>query len=182
MRYKSITSHLKPYVMLSRRKTTINHMFAASVAPHDKFQDSTVRDAIFLLQQNPDQDLRCVYCGAEAETWDHIFATVKNGQFSGYGNRIGNLLPCCGRCNSRKGNKEWSAFLHTLGLDPVDLEHRHRVIANYIERYTVVDDPLTNSEDTKALHEIYQNILRLMEEGDRIAARVRQSRRSGGPL
>jgi len=30
MRYKSIIGHLRPYTMLSRRRTTINHAFAAA--------------------------------------------------------------------------------------------------------------------------------------------------------
>lgn len=100
MRYPTVRNHLKPYVMVSRRKTTINHAFAAAIAPSDDYDVQRVRQALALLGQDPDQDLRCAYCGATAQTWDHVFATVKDSRFSGYGHRLGNLLPCCKFCNS----------------------------------------------------------------------------------
>ena len=74
MQLKSIASHLRPYRMLARRRTTINHMFAAAIAPHDLFDEERVREAVALLGNDPDSDLACAYCGELAETWDHVFA------------------------------------------------------------------------------------------------------------
>ena len=105
MRYKDIRRYLKPYSMVASRATTINHAFAACIAPCDKYDEEVMRKAIIALGQDPDSDLLCVYCGDEAETWDHIHATVREKKFSGHGHRIGNLLPCCKTCNSKKGNK-----------------------------------------------------------------------------
>ena len=42
MKAKSIATHLRPYVMLARRRTTINHAFAAAVAPSDTYDESRV--------------------------------------------------------------------------------------------------------------------------------------------
>ena len=78
MHYSSIKAHLKPYGIVARRATTIHHAFAAAIAPHDDYVDECVRHAVELLGQDPDSDLRCVYCDAMAQTWDHVFATVKS--------------------------------------------------------------------------------------------------------
>lgn len=118
MRLKSIATHLRPYLMLARRRTTINHAFAAAVAPSDTYDEARTREALLVLGLNPDGELECAYCGELAETWDHVFATVRNSRFSGYGHRLGNLMPCCKPCNSRKGNKHWQAHLETLQLSP----------------------------------------------------------------
>ena len=54
MRYSTVRNHLKPYVIVSRRKTTINHAFAAAVAPSDAYDELRVREAIYILGQDPD--------------------------------------------------------------------------------------------------------------------------------
>ena len=114
MHYSTIRSHLKPYVIVARRRTTINHAFAAAIAPSDEYVADTVREAMQALGQDSER-LLCVYCSAPAQTWDHVFATVKNSNFSGHGHRLGNLLPCCKPCNSAKGNKNWRLFIEQLG-------------------------------------------------------------------
>ena len=95
MHYSSIRSHLKPYVIVARRKSTISHAFAAAIAPSDVYSEDQVRGAITELAMNPDEDLVCAYCGVKAQTWDHVYATVRDTHFSGFGHRLGNLLPCC---------------------------------------------------------------------------------------
>lgn len=50
-------------------------------------------------------DEKCVYCGIEATTLDHIVPKSKGGS-----NRNYNLVPCCRPCNQGKGNMaldEW---------------------------------------------------------------------------
>jgi hypothetical protein len=115
MRYPSIEAHLKPYNIVARRASTINHAFAAAIAPSDTYEKNRVRESISLLGQDPDDDLLCVSCNAPAQTWDHVFATVRQTRFSGVGHRLGNLVPCCKPCNSEKGNKHWDAFLRQKG-------------------------------------------------------------------
>jgi hypothetical protein len=115
VRYSSIRIHLRPYNIVARRATTINHAFAAAIAPSDAYEEARIREAIRLLGQDPDTDLMCVYCDAPAKTWDHVFATVKQTKFSGFGHRLGNLVPCCKPCNSEKGNKPWDTFLRSRG-------------------------------------------------------------------
>lgn len=173
MRFKSIASHLRPYVMLSRRRTTINHAFASAIAPSDPYDEGRIRDALALLGLDPDMDLACAYCGEAAETWDHVFATVQNSRFSGHGHRIGNLLPCCKPCNSRKGNKPWKAHLEGIDLPEAVLEFRRQRITEFLSTYGVLDPPRAETEDQIRLNEIQHQVLDLLGEGDRIAARIR---------
>lgn len=49
MRIRSIASHLRPYVMLARRRTTVNHAFAAAVEPSDTYDETTVFEAMLVL-------------------------------------------------------------------------------------------------------------------------------------
>jgi hypothetical protein len=172
MHYSSIKSHLKPYVIVARRKTTINHAFAAAIAPSDEYSDSRVREAILALGQDPDQALYCAYCGAPAQTWDHVFATVKDSHFSGYGHRLGNLLPCCKPCNSAKGNKDWRIYLASLNLP--NNEEQVVLISAYLTKYATVDAMPQKSPDYKRLLQIKEQVMVLLAEADQIAKVIRE--------
>jgi hypothetical protein len=43
---KSIRSHLAPYSIFSKRKTTIAHAFASALAPSDEFDKEKVEAAL----------------------------------------------------------------------------------------------------------------------------------------
>jgi len=176
MRYTSIATHLAPYIMLSRRRTTINHAFAAAIAPNDSYDEGRVRQAVLDLGQDPDKPLLCAYCHASAETWDHVFATVRNSRFSGHGHRLGNLLPCCKACNSAKGNKHWRAHLDSIRCSELDRRQRASAITGYLDRYSAVDDTDEATADLLALEAIRQQVLALLAQGDEIAARIRRDR------
>lgn len=49
---------------------------------------------------------KCAYCEHAASTFDHVTALSQGGC-----NHIGNLVPCCERCNKRKGTKSLLSFL-----------------------------------------------------------------------
>ena len=111
MKKDSIKRHLSPYSIFKKRATTINHAFASALAEYEEYNESRVTDAIRALGQDPDSHLDCVYCDKPAETWDHVFGLVIAKEYSGYGHVLGNLVPCCKDCNSKKGNKNWKDFL-----------------------------------------------------------------------
>jgi 5-methylcytosine-specific restriction endonuclease McrA len=178
MRYTDIKLHLKPYSIVARRRTTINHAFAASVAPHDEFDDERVRDALKLLGQDPDCLVMCAYCGTAAETWDHVFATVEKTQFSGYGHRLGNLLPCCKPCNSRKGNKDWRVFLKLLGLPENLRKERESRIAAYLDRYRVVDVIPEHLQEYQELMRLRLQVLEIFQRADALASAIRAKAKS----
>ncbi len=63
-----------------KRRTTINHAFASAIAPSDNYDEKNINEALEFLGQNPNEDLKCVFCNDEAETWDHLVGLVKNGE------------------------------------------------------------------------------------------------------
>jgi hypothetical protein len=158
--------------MVASRTTTINHAFAASIAPCDTFDDQRMRKAIVALGQDPDSALRCAYCGGEAETWDHIHATVRDKKFSGHGHRIGNLLPCCKTCNSKKGNKDWRTFLRTLRNDARRNE-REACIDAYLKSYCTPDAIPEHLPEYKELQDLHRQVLELLKRADELASIVR---------
>jgi hypothetical protein len=174
MRYSTVRSHLKPYVIVARRKTTINHAFAAAIAPSDRYDEAWVREAISTLGQDPDQDLLCAYCGALAQTWDHVFATVKNSTFSGHGHRLGNLLPCCKPCNSAKGNKDWRPFLSQMQLPDNTYQTTVCHIEAYLSKYEVHDSIPEQSPEYARILQIKDQVIELMAEADQLAKLVRE--------
>ncbi|HVV70377.1 MAG TPA: hypothetical protein VHI52_02590 [Verrucomicrobiae bacterium] len=174
MRYTSIKDHLKVYSIVAKRTTTINHAFAAAVAPHDEFDDGRVREAMRVLGQDPDGEILCAYCGGTAETWDHVRATVAKKEFSGHGHRLGNLLPCCKACNSKKGNKDWQAYLGQMKLTEAVRAERVERIAGYLEKYGVVDAVLEASEEYRELVKLREEILERFKRADELAEKIRK--------
>lgn len=173
MHYSSIRSHLKPYVIVARRKSTISHAFAAAIAPSDSYSEIQVRAAMTELAMSPDEDLMCAYCGVKAQTWDHVYATVRNTHFSGFGHRLGNLLPCCKSCNSSKGNKDWDRFLNGLALSPdLHLARRTRITA-HLARYFVQDVIPDHLPEYKQLLEIKRQVMELLAQADELAKIIR---------
>ena len=173
MYYSDIRRYLKPYSIEANRTTTITHAFAAAIAPSDIYDDKQIREAVATLRQNPDEPLECVYCWALAETWDHLFATVKKKQFSGFGHRVGNLVPCCKPCNSKKGNKPWQTYLSQRGLPQAMLDERTRRIAGFVDRYGRKDEIPDQLPEYQRLGEIRLQILDLIREADGIARNLR---------
>jgi hypothetical protein len=97
---------------------------------------------------------------------------VKDSRFSGHGHRLGNLLPCCKPCNSRKGNKPWQAHLASLALTEEELAERAEAITRHIDLFGMVDEHALATPDHQRLDQIRGQILALMTEGDEIAARI----------
>lgn len=173
MKYASIKKHLKPYSIYKNRKTTINHAFSSSIAPCDEFDDKKIREAVIQLGQNPNEELICVYCGHLAETWDHVFATVFDSEFSGSGHRIGNLVPCCKSCNSKKGSKDWNEYFSVLKIDERAKSLRVNVLSEYLKRYYFKDPVHTGMKEYQALLDIRNKVIGLFKEADVIAEQIR---------
>jgi len=178
MKKESIKSHLKPYSILQKRETTINHAFASAVAPNDMYDENIVSEAIKYLGQDPNRDLFCVYCGKKAETWDHVHSLVKDMNFSGYGHVIGNLLPCCKQCNSEKGSKTWVDYLNGKRISKTVKNKRKARIKAYIDRYLPrgIDYNVLKSKYTSDINEyesIKSKIFLLMKRADKLASSIR---------
>ena len=173
MKIKDIKRHLQPYSIINKRSTTINHAFASAIAPNDSYNEKKIKRAIETLGQDPANDLFCVYCGKLAETWDHAFGLVKDSNFSGYGHVVGNLVPCCKSCNSKKGNKNWKVFLSGMP----NSENRIKLLSKYFNKYiNVINyDDIKINPDYKKLNNIKNDIFRLMKKADILAFKIRST-------
>ncbi|MBI5888371.1 MAG: hypothetical protein HZB82_06650 [Deltaproteobacteria bacterium] len=181
MKKQSIKSHLKPYSIFQKRKTTINHAFASALAPTDDYNEQHVNNAINSLYQNPDSDLICVYCDNTAETWDHLVGLVKEGNLRGYGHQIGNLVPCCKECNSKKGSKDWQEFIDSEKQDEEKRSRLKRCLQTYIEHFAKpVDINTINTEMPNEYMEylgIREQIFSLMKRADTLVEIIRNNKK-----
>jgi 5-methylcytosine-specific restriction endonuclease McrA len=178
VRAKSIASHLKPYSILKKRRTTIAHAFASALAPTDVYDEDKVITALRALRQDPD-NLRCVYCFEPAQTWDHLFNLVKNGESNGHGHQIGNLVPCCRHCNSAKGGKTFEAYIDSLV--PFDLKRRAalKALLHAHAQLTKTSDSRPSLRERillKKYREIQDHVLSLLREADTCASEIRAER------
>lgn len=179
MKKDTIRKHLRAYSIYNRRRTTINHAFASAIAYIGEYDETEMSEALKGLGQDPESDLICVYCDEKlAETWDHIFALVKNNEYSGYGHTIGNLLPCCKECNSKKGNKNWLQFISENYGDNERKQFKINQINNYINSYldtfpTIDDMKKICPSKVKEYDEIKEQILSFMKKADGIADEIR---------
>ena len=51
-------------------------------------------------------DFKCAYCGGDAECRDHVVPFYRGGT-----NWLWNIVPCCNRCNNRKGAGTLESFV-----------------------------------------------------------------------
>jgi len=177
VKLSAIKSHLRPYSIVQRRKTTINHAFASALAPCDEYDEKRLAQAMALLGQEDLDNLGCVYCGSPAETWDHLVGLVKDSQLYGYGHQLGNLVPCCRGCNSQKGNRDWREFLRTKIRAGAECERVERRLAEYLATYaTEINLGLAQEEhpaEWQRYNEIKRQFFELMAEADRLAGELR---------
>lgn len=171
-----IRHHLSPYSILGKRRTTISHAFASALAPYDTFDNAKITVALAVLGQDAGSDLECVYCDAKAQTWDHLVGLVMRGELNGYGHQIGNLVPCCKPCNSRKGNREWKAFLRETIPDQQLYLLKEQQISQYLATYATpidISHAAALEQEWKRYNEIKLEIFKLMQEADELATRLR---------
>jgi len=177
MKAASIATHLRPYSILQKRTTTINHAFASAIAPAEALIGARLNEALRVLDQSAEGDLFCVYCDRPAETWDHLVALVRAGEMSGYGHTFSNPVAACRDCNSKKGNKEWRSWLRAFRRDP---EVRISRIQRYIEfcgsaMRSVEDLKRVAPQEMERYAAVRHQVLDLLREADRLADEIRSA-------
>ena len=173
---EDIKRHLKTYSIYNKRRTTINHAFASAIAPSDDFNEEKMNEALKFLGQNPNEDLKCVFCNKYAETWDHLVGLVKNGELRGYGHQIGNLVPCCKQCNSKKGSKEFDSFINESYFDKKELIELLSLYQTKFAKEINLDLlKERNPDDYNAFLKIKQEVFNLMGKADALAEKLRKS-------
>jgi hypothetical protein len=179
MKYSSIRTHLQPFSIYAKRSTTINHAFASAIAPQDEYDAALIAEAVRNLGQDPNAELVCVYCDDRpADTWDHVTGLVKDKRYAGHGHTLANLLPCCSRCNSQKGGKDWHDFLASTIPDEAKRAAKIAHLEGYLARYgreAFGHEDITRllPEEMRELAAIQARILELMREADAVAGVIR---------
>jgi len=146
--------------------------------------EPVLQGALSDLGQDPEADLRCVYCDERpAQTWDHVSSLVKDGKYAGYGHVLGNLLPCCQQCNSRKGGKDWREFLDAELRDDEKRSAKVALLEAYLLRYRPARysyDEINEllPREVERLQELQRSILALMQESDTVAREIRDKVRA----
>jgi hypothetical protein len=158
-------------------------MFASAIAPVDPYSEADVLLGLEMLAQSDSDELLCVYCDGPAETWDHLQALVLGGQFSGHGHQLGNLVPSCKSCNSKKGNKDYRVFLRGGMISAADAEVRIERIGRYSAHFLPRPMPQGEYErlwprEMAELRDLQAQILTLMQTADVRAADLREKARS----
>lgn len=122
---------------LKGRSSTISNAFAISVTPFIRPSNEELEEYYRLLDIEEGQ---CAYCLGFGNGKDHLKPLVSNGMPTGYITDIHNLVPCCQRCNSSKGSKQFQnwyksqenlARLRGLGLSDEIIERRYTIISEY---------------------------------------------------
>ena len=179
MKKEDIKRHLNTYSIYNKRRTTINHAFASAIAPSDSYNEKKISEALEFLGQNPNEDLKCVFCNDDAETWDHLVGLVKNGELRGFGHQIGNLVPCCKKCNSKKGSKEFDKFIKEYDKIFFDKDELIELLSKYQKRFAkeINLDLLKEKaySEYQEFLELKQKIFKLMEQADNIAEKLREN-------
>lgn len=178
MKKQSIKKHLREYSIVQKRITTINHAFASAIAPNDNYNEDRIDKAIKALGQEPHDELLCFYCNKPAETWDHVYALVKDNQYFGYGHVVGNLLPSCKKCNSEKGNQECASFINKKVSNLSVRDKKISILKRYLkeflpERYGYNEIKEVCYNEFKQYEKIKKAIIQKMTQADSVAKKIR---------
>lgn len=126
----------------SSRTSTITKTMYSSILPYKKFDLNKAEEKFDRLGG------KCIYCGKDAETWDHLKALIVDTKPSGYYSELNNSVPCCGKCNSSKGNrdiKEWldgnTEYLNGTFGAKNERKNIIKRINKDIKKETVLDKP-----------------------------------------
>ena len=179
MKKEDIKRHLKTYSVYDKRRTTINHAFASAIAPSDDYSEKIINEILYFLGQNPDSELMCVFCDLPAETWDHLVGLVKGGELRGYGHQVGNLIPCCKECNSKKGSKDFERSINESGRVNKGKEDLIFLLQKYQEKFAKEID-LTSLQNKLPevfleFQKIKNEMFELMKKADLIASKLREN-------
>lgn len=174
MNLKKYKRKFKPYKIKSR-KSTISNAFASAIAPYDDYDEVKLKEALNILDQNDYEDLTCVYCGSKANTLDHLVNLVKKSEFQGYGHQIGNLVPCCSTCNSKKRDLSYEEFI----LKSTNIKGNKKKLIERIDKFHNSYTKPVNVNKLK-LHKKYmeymklkEKIINLLDKADSIAEQIR---------
>ena len=153
-------------VTIKQRISSITNAFVSGIVPAKKPSPEEIQKALEILGQTG-KKVKCVYCGAPKELWDHLNPLIKNKRPSGYITEIANLVPACSVCNSSKGNSNWKKWMTN---EKVKKSPKARKIRNIdkkiklIEAYEKEFHPTHYDFEKEVGKELWQEYLKVQED------------------
>jgi hypothetical protein len=99
----------KPVTIMART-SSITNAFYNGIIPVIEPTENEIDNALETLGIDKN-NVTCCYCGNIATEWDHLRPIIIDKKPTGYISEIANLVPCCGKCNQSKGNKNWEKWI-----------------------------------------------------------------------
>jgi hypothetical protein len=166
---------------ISGRSSTITAAFVSSIIPTVEPTDTEVEEALRILGMAFD-DVRCAYCGDPMSEWDHLSPLVVDQKPTGFVSEIGNLVPCCGKCNQSKGNKPWRDWMRGgSGRSPKargiqDLEERIQRLETYEawkRRVPMNFEEIVGPDIWEQHWRNWKRVIEVMKESQIVAAKIK---------
>jgi hypothetical protein len=179
MEYLSLFRMPTP-MKITGRSSSITNAFINSIIPVVRPTADEVKNALEILGMTP-ETFQCAYCGGVASEWDHLRPLVKDKKPTGFISEIHNLVPCCGKCNQSKGNKDWKVWmLSNAQLSPTargikDIPERVRRLEAYesSKSPTKMDFESIVGKDLWVQHQSnLERVHSLMREAQELAAKI----------
>lgn len=161
---------------LSSLATTVRRSFSLRMQPEDTTTESDIIEALGELGQSP-KSICCIYCGKDAEIWDHFHALVVNKEAKIYESNVKNSVPSCGRCNESRQNRPWQEWIIRMkeqekwwGIKDGE-EERHRLLRIYESSHAPIElepENIYGAINLKRYEDIREKIIQLLKEADTI--------------
>ena len=164
------------------RKSSITNAFVNAIIPAVQPTFAEVEEALAILGIDPAKTT-CAYCGDQTTEWDHFRPLVLNRRPTGFISEIANLVPCCGKCNQSKGNKNWKLWIRgTAKLSPAsrkvpDLERRISRLEAFEGWRNVVPleiEKILGPEVWKGYWETYDKTIDILRQNQGLADKLKQ--------
>ena len=161
-------------IKITSRSSSITNAFVNGIIPIIKPSPELLEKALSILEMSKD-DVRCAYCGNEANQFDHFEPIVMNQRPRGYITEIHNLIPCCSTCNSSKSGKNWHEWI--MGSSPKSPRGRKiKKIKERIEKIKIYEkwchkfvrifdfEEIINKEDWDLHWQNHDKLISMMKE------------------
>lgn len=155
-------SILPKKVRIMGRLSSVTNSFFNGIIPWIEPTEDEIMRHLEVLDMS--ESAKCVYCGKENHTWDHLNPLIRDRFATGYITEINNLVPACGKCNSSKGNKNWREFIEYLKENGRIDEQQFLIAEKVIEKYEAEFNPIKlNIKDSPRMSEYLQFLYQIEE-------------------
>ncbi len=130
-------------VTISARTSSITNAFVSGIIPTKNPTEKEIEEVLNVLGMDS-KSIKCAYCGDKHTEWDHFKPLIKDKKPTGYISEIYNLVPCCGKCNQSKGNRNWEEWINSsASLSPKS--KRIKNLNQIIERLKTFESNFTRT-------------------------------------